>query len=250
MKTHVMIGAGLVVFVSACAAFSSSEARQPGQPGQDDQDVARPQRDSLSYGVGYYLGREVRDGLRMDDIDANFEQLLKGFDEGLQEHDPSIPEDELDAILYAVHKEMQARMVKRLLAESPEFKKLYDSNRLRSQAFLDDHASEEGVITLPSGVQYKEIEKGEGRMPGLDDTIVVSYRGTLVDGTVINEGRNIEVEVNSVVEGGVEVLQMMQEGDKWEVALPPEMAFGEAGDSPLIGPNESLLFEVQLHSIK
>ncbi len=115
---------------------------------------------------------------------------------------------------------------------------------------MDDHATEPGVITLASGVQYREIAKGEGRTPGIDDTIVVSYRGTLVDGTVINEGRNVEVPVKSVVEGGIEVFQMMQEGDKWEVALPSAMAFGEAGDSPLIGPNEALLYEVELHSIK
>lgn len=268
MIKHVILSIVLVAFACGGYAMSGSLPPQNGQPPGNNPDPgnnpapgnnltpennltqAHHERDALNYGVGYYLGREVSEGLRLDEIEVNLDQLRKGFDEGLREIKSTYPPDELDAIMYAVHKEMQARMVKRLLKENPAFRELSDRNRQRSLAYLARHADDEGVVTLDNGIQYRILEPGAGRSPGLDDTIVATYRGTLIDGSLFNEGSEVEVPVRSVLEGGQQILMMMREGARWQVALPPELAYGEAGDPPIIGPNEVLIFEVQLHAVK
>ncbi len=251
MIKHVSFSIVLVAFVCVCCVIPASHARQDGQaaPGSNLAQSLR-ERDALNYGVGYYLGREVRQGLRLDEIEVNLDQLRKGFDEGLREINSTYPADELDGIMYAVHAEMQKRMVERLLEENPAFRELYDRNRQRSRDYLARHADDEGVVTLDNGIQYRVLEPGTGRSPRLDDTIVTTYRGTLINGSLTNEGSEVEVPIRSVVVGGQQVLTMMREGSKWQVALPPELAYGEAGDPPVIGPNEVLIFEVQLHAIK
>ncbi len=256
MIKHVILSIVLVAFVCGWYAMSGSLPPQNGQPPgnnpapENNLAQAHHERDALNYGVGYYLGREVSEGLRLDEIEVNLDQLRKGFDEGLREIKSTYPQDELDAIMYAVHKEMQARMVKRLLKENPAFRELSDRNRQRSLAYLARHADDEGVVTLDNGIQYRILEPGAGRSPGLDDTIVATYRGTLIDGSLFNEGSEVEVPVRSTLEGGQRILMMMREGSRWQVALPPELAYGEAGDPPIIGPNEVLIFEVQLHAVK
>ena len=154
----------LLALVCVCYAMPASHARQVGQvaPGNNLAQALR-ERDALNYGVGYYLGREVRQGLRLDEIEVNLDQLRKGFDEGLREINSTYPADELDDIMYAVHDEMQKRMVKRLLEESPAFRELYDRNRQRSRDYLARHADDEGVVALDNGIQYRVLEPGTGR---------------------------------------------------------------------------------------
>ena len=121
-------------------------------------------------------------------------------------------------------------------------------------ADLTQDAQPEGVVTLPSGLQYEVLAEGSGATPGATDTVVVHYHGTLVDGTVfdssVERGEPASFPVNGVIAGWTEALQLMQEGDKWRLTIPPELAYGERGAGEQIGPNATLTFEVELIEVR
>lgn len=124
----------------------------------------------------------------------------------------------------------------------------------RAAKFLMENKSKEGVQTLPSGLQYKIINDGTGRTPTLADTVSTHYRGTLLDGTEFDSSykRNAPAEfpVSRVIKGWTEALQLMKEGAKWILYVPPNLAYGERGAGGLIGPNETLVFEIELLQVK
>jgi FKBP-type peptidyl-prolyl cis-trans isomerase FklB len=119
-----------------------------------------------------------------------------------------------------------------------------------SYQFLALNAEKEGVIVRPSGLQYRVIKEGTGAKPGLHDKVTVNYRGTLIDGTEFDSsykrGKPAHFQLNRVIKGWTEGLALMQEGAKWELFIPPELAYGERGAGQLIGPDETLIFEVEL----
>jgi hypothetical protein len=123
----------------------------------------------------------------------------------------------------------------------------------RSEEFLKENAKKEGVKTLPDGLQYKVLKEGAGKTPSGSDVVSVHYRGTLVDGTEFDSsykrGQPIEFPVNGVIKGWTEALQLMKEGSKWMLFIPSKLAYGERGVGP-IGPNEALIFEVELLKVK
>ena len=124
----------------------------------------------------------------------------------------------------------------------------------KGETFLQENAKKEGVKTLPSGLQYKSVKQGDGKSPKATDTVSVHYRGTLIDGTEFDSSykRNepAEFPVNRVIKGWTEALQLMKEGDKWMLYIPSALAYGERGAGGLIGPNEALVFEVELLKVK
>jgi FKBP-type peptidyl-prolyl cis-trans isomerase FklB len=206
--------------------------------------------EQIGYGVGYRLGEETRRGLALDGIGADLDLLARGFADGLTDKAPLIEAEQLHAILSAVHEEMQDRMVKRLLAEDPEFRKLHDENLARSRAFHEAFGKRAGVVTLPDGLQYEVKTPGNGPSPGPGDVVVVRYRMILLDKTEIAREEAAEVAVDGVFEAGGRILQMMKVGARWHAAFPPDLAFGAAGRYPEIGPNETILGTVELLEIK
>lgn len=124
----------------------------------------------------------------------------------------------------------------------------------QAEKFLMENKKQEGVITLPSGLQYKVIAEGTGRTPAATDTVSTHYRGTLLDGREFDSSykRNepAEFPVNRVIKGWTEALQLMKEGSKWILYIPPHLAYGERGAGGLIGPNETLIFEIELLKVK
>jgi FKBP-type peptidyl-prolyl cis-trans isomerase len=239
------VGSLAVVGLFTLGYSTAASGRQEEKPAE-----SRSQRDQLSYGVGYYLGQEVRTGLEADGIDANRDLVVRGFADGLGQLEPMVPADELAALLHQVHLEMQERAARRLLAEDPAFKELHDRNLEAGKAYQAAFGQEEGVTTLPDGVQYKVLRPGTGATPGLDDVVVANYRTALVDGTVIDQGQEAEVAVRDVLDAGQRLLQMMKVGCKWKVALPPDQAYGSGGDPPDVGPAETLVIEVELLGVK
>jgi FKBP-type peptidyl-prolyl cis-trans isomerase len=129
-----------------------------------------------------------------------------------------------------------------------------DTPAQKGEAFLKENATKEGVKTLPSGLQYKELKAGTGKSPKATDTVVTHYRGRLLDGTEFDSSykRNepAEFPVNRVIPGWTEALQLMKEGAKWELYIPSKLAYGQRGAGADIGPNETLIFEVELLKIK
>jgi FKBP-type peptidyl-prolyl cis-trans isomerase FklB len=126
-------------------------------------------------------------------------------------------------------------------------------NKREGDAFLAENAKKEGVVTLPSGLQYKVLKSGAGKVPTREDTVVCNYRGTRLDGTVIDGSESRKeasaLPVKSVIPGLAEALQLMPVGSKWQIAVPPQLGYGERA-APKFGPNSTLLFEVELLAIK
>ena len=131
--------------------------------------------------------------------------------------------------------------------------KLGEKNKQEGAAFLAENKKKQGVKTLPSGLQYKVIKEGTGKMPKATDTVVTQYKGTLVNGKEFDSsykrGEPATFPVNGVIRGWTEALQLMKEGSTWQIVVPPELAYGEQGAGP-IGPNATLIFEVELISVK
>ena len=124
----------------------------------------------------------------------------------------------------------------------------------RGRAFLAENGKREGVTTTASGLQYEVITAGDGPSPGPTDMITAHYHGTLIDGTVfdssVRRGRPLEMPVNGFIRGWQEALVLMSVGDKWKLFVPPELAYGDRGSGPSIGPNETLIFEMELLAVQ
>jgi FKBP-type peptidyl-prolyl cis-trans isomerase FklB len=200
--------------------------------------------------VGFRLGGEIREGLALDGIGANLDYVIQGFADGLTDQPPAVEAEQLHTILTAVHREMQARMVTRLLEEDPEFRKLHDDNLAGSRAFHEAFGKRENVVTLDDGLQYEVIRPGTGPSPGPTDVVVVTYRMILLDKAEVARGEATEIVVDEVLDAAGRILQMMKVGARWYVAFPPELAFGATGRYPEIGPNETVLGSVELIGIK
>ena len=230
-----------IVTVAALAAglYCQAGGQEPDKPLQDE-----------SYGLGFIVGEEIRTGLERDGVGAAKDLVAQGFHDGLNGADPLIARERMDGVLLQLHKEMQARMVRRLLDESPEFKQLHDANLAQSRQFHELFGKQEGVVTLPSGVQYKVLREGSGRSPRLTDTVVLNGKVTLLDGTVIKQGQGAETRVDAAIDGGIEALQLMRVGSRWQIVVPPVMAHGAGGRMPKIGPNETIVGDVELVAIK
>jgi FKBP-type peptidyl-prolyl cis-trans isomerase len=211
--------------------------------------LAQPD-ERTGYAVGFRLGEETRHGLALDGIAASNDLVLQGFADGLLDQPPLVGPEQLHTILTAVHREMQDRMVTRLLAEDAEFKKIHDENLARSRAFHEAFGKRPGAVTLPDGLQYEVITPGTGASPQPTDVVVVTYRMILLDKREIARGESTEIAVDEVLDAGGRILQMMKVGARWYVALPPELAFGATGRYPEVGPNQTILGSIELIGIK
>ena len=226
-----------------------------GAAGQDAPQPAAPPAmataDARGYGVGFVLGQGVRQGTRRDGVLVDPVLVARGFADGLKGNPPGVSREEMQRILGAVDEEMKARMVKRLMADSPQFKKLYEDNDNLSRRFHDLFGRQPDVVTLPSGLQYKVLRSATtGSSPGPDDLVTINARITLLDETVVFEGKGVELTVADAVRGGAEALQLMRPGARWQIVIPPDLAFGAAGRYPNIGPNETLVGMIELLQVK
>ena len=152
-------------------------------------------------------------------------------------------------------REVMAGLQKSMAAKQAEqIKELSDKNQKAGEAFLAENKKKEGVVTRPSGLQYKVLKDGSGETPKATDKVKVNYKGTLIDGKEFDSsnklGKPAEFQVNKVIAGWTEALQLMKVGSKWEVFIPSNLAYGDRGAGPMIGPNSTLIFEVELVSIE
>jgi FKBP-type peptidyl-prolyl cis-trans isomerase FklB len=222
---------------------------QPGQTDPDDAPAARLM-EQISYGIGFYLGQEIAAGLERDRVGAEPSDLITGFSEGLRDLEPRISRDQIEAVLAAIDVSLREKMLTKLLAENAAFRRLHDDNLARSRAFHQAFGLEEGVITLPSGIQYEVLEAGAGESPAPTDTVVINIRVSHIDGTEIARWDAAEVQIHKMVDAGAKVLPLMKVGARWRTAIPPQLAYGAQGDPPVVGPNETILAEVELLEIK
>ena len=212
-------------------------------------DKARHQMEEISYAMGYFLGEEVRAGLDDDGVEADSDSVIRGFRDGLFDNLPQVPRTVIEELLADLHGNVEARLVEGLQARDPEFRMLAEENLARSRAFHEQFGGRAGVVTLPDGIQYQVLTKGEGPSPNADDYVIVNYKVIQLDGAVLSEGTGEELRVGGVVDGGARLLQMMSPGSRWLVAIPAEHAHGPGGKYPEIGPNITLFGEIELVEI-
>jgi FKBP-type peptidyl-prolyl cis-trans isomerase len=205
--------------------------------------VLKTQKDKVSYGIGMNIGKN----LKKDAIDVDADMLVKGLRDSLSGEKTLMSDEEYRATLTAFQKEMMEK-------QAEASKAVAEKNKKEGEAFLADNGKKEGVLTLPSGLQYKVIKSGTGKTPKLTDTVETHYRGTLIDGTEfdssVKRGQTATFPVNGVIPGWTEALQKMKEGDKWQLFVPANLAYGERGAGRDIGPNATLIFEVELIAVK
>ncbi|RJQ23104.1 MAG: FKBP-type peptidyl-prolyl cis-trans isomerase [Nitrospiraceae bacterium] len=206
--------------------------------------VLKTQRDKVSYGIGMDIGNS----LKKQSIDVDPDILSKGIKDMLSGKKPLMTEEEFRETMTNLNNEMMAKQMEQL-------KERGEKNRKKGEEFLAENKKKEGVVTLPSGLQYKVIKEGAGEKPKATDTVSVHYRGTLTDGTEFDSsygsGQPVTLKVNGVIPGWTEALQLMNPGSKWQLFIPSGLAYGERGAGRgEIGPNETLIFEVELLSIK
>lgn len=203
----------------------------------------KSQKDKVSYIIGLNIGTNFKQQF----VEIDTDLLLKGIKDALAGTTPLIGEKEAQEIMQAFQKEMIAKQTERA-------KQVGEKNKKDGEAFLAGNKKKEGVKTLASGLQYKILKEGTGKNPKATDTVVVHYRGTLINGKEFDSsykrGEPITFAVGGVIPGWVEALQLMKVGAKWQLFIPSKLAYGEADRSADIGPNSTLIFEVELLKIK
>jgi FKBP-type peptidyl-prolyl cis-trans isomerase FklB len=203
-----------------------------------------------AYSIGHDLGAQAVRQLEADGVAVDPAELLRGFSDAVSGIDPAIAAPEMQAIRARLEREVATRLATERLETDPVFRALAVYNRQRSIAFHEENGAREGVETAPNGLQLEVLAPGAGPTPDDRDTVVVSFTASLMDGAIIASGANEEVKLDGVIEGARLALTRMRPGARWRIALPPDLAYGIGGRAPDIGPNESIVIDATLHSIR
>jgi len=203
----------------------------------------KSEKEKLSYSMGVATGTQVK----RQEIDVDTEMFAKGMKDVISGTPLMLSEQEVQETLMKFQKDLAAK-------QAEKAKVTGEKNKKEGDAFLAENKKKEGIKTLPSGLQYRVIKEGTGKTPKDTDTVVTNYRGRLLDGTEFDSsykrGQPATFPVKGVIKGWTEALQLMKEGSTWELFVPSDLAYGERGAGSMIGPNATLIFEVELLSIK
>jgi FKBP-type peptidyl-prolyl cis-trans isomerase len=200
-------------------------------------------KDKVSYAIGLNIGKS----LKRDSADIDTVILLRAIKDVLTDNKPLLTEQEAQATLTTLQADLRKKQ--ELLTQQAA-----ETNKKESEAFLAANKTKDGIVTLPSGLQYKVLQEGTGPKPATTDTVSVNYRGTLLNGTEFDSsykrGQPATFGVGQIIKGWTEALQLMPVGSKWQLFIPPDLAYGARGAGRDIGPNATLVFEVELLSIQ
>lgn len=198
--------------------------------------------DSVSYSIGQDIGKNFK----RQNIDVNPALLLQGINHAMADTS-LLTDEEIRSTMISFQKDLREK-------QQNKNKMLAEKNKKEAEAFFKENKTKEGVKTLPSGLQYKVLKSGKGKSPKLSSTVEAHYVGKLLDGTEFDNsykrGAPLTTKVTGVIKGWTEILQLMKEGDKWEVYIPSDLAYGPRGSGPKIGPNAALIFDMELISVK
>ena len=227
MQTLYRVGAVLAVVLLATSAV----AQEPSTLTTED--------DKLSYALGARIGRDLRN---RSELEIKPELLFKGINDALGDGPMLMNEQEVDATMNSLRQKMVLAAQERA-----------EENRRKGAEFLAANKNQEGVVTLKSGLQYKILKQGDGPKPTVNNRVVVNYRGTFIDGTEFDSSskRNqpTSIGLKQVIKGWREALLLMPVGSKWQLFIPPRLAYGTRGHGRQIGPNTVLIFEIELIEI-
>lgn len=215
----------------------SPEAKKPAAPAD---------KQTLSYAIGMNIARGMK-AQAIEASDLDIEALARGLKDALAGNKTTLTDDQVHETLGAFSQEIRER-------QKTEHDAAVSANKAAGDAFLAENKTKDGVVALPDGLQYKIITAGTGAKPTVSDTVVCNYRGTLLDGKEFDSsakhGQPASFPVGRVIKGWTEALQLMPVGSKWQLFIPSDLAYGDRGAPPDIGPNATLIFEVELLSIK
>jgi FKBP-type peptidyl-prolyl cis-trans isomerase FklB len=225
-----------VWFLAAAVMFAACQSKT-------QQVELKTLQDSISYAIGV----DIANNLKSQAVEINPDALGQGLKDQFSGGNVLLTEEQKAAAMAAFQQShMEAQMKKAHEAG--------ETNKKKGDEFLAANKKDKDVVTLPSGLQYKVITMGTGRKPKASETVTVHYRGTLIDGTEFDSsfkrGEPATFPVGGVIKGWTEALQLMPVGSKWTLFIPPDLAYGERGAGGLIGPNATLIFEVELLGIK
>jgi FKBP-type peptidyl-prolyl cis-trans isomerase FklB len=202
----------------------------------------KTKKDKVSYAIGVNVGK----GMQQESLEIDPDIFAKGLKDGMTGAKMAMPDEEMRQVMTAFQKEMAEK-------QAVKVKAVAEKNKKEGETFLAANKKKDGVKTLPSGLQYKVIKEGTGQTPKLTDAVTTNYRGTLIDGTEFDSsyrrGQPAKFPVSGVIPGWTEALQLMKVGSTWQLFIPSNLAYGERGAGNIIGPNATLIFDIELISI-
>lgn len=206
--------------------------------------AAAVNRAELSYALGYEAGLDL--ARRQPNVDIA--TVMRGVQDGYSRKKPAYAPQDMQRVLQAMQEKM-------LVEARAAYEKLAAQNLAKARAFFADNRRKQGIVTLPSGVQYKVLDGGSGdASPSLHSEVTLQYRGAFLDGTVFDNtedrGKPVVFPVDQMIPGWRDVITRMHVGDHWQVFIPPDQAYGIRGQPPRIGPNEALVFDIHLLGVK
>jgi len=239
-----VMAAGMMLLGNVLAQqTSAANPQQSPAPETQNNPALKTQKDKVSYAIGMNIGAN----LHRQSVDVNPKVLQQGLEDALAGGKTLLSEDEARATLTEFQNDMRKK-------QQEKMQQAGEANKKEGEAFLAANKAKDGVVALPSGLQYKILTSGTGPKPTASDSVVCNYRGTLIDGKEFDSsytrGQPATFPVSGVIKGWTEALQLMPVGSKWQLFVPSELAYGDRGTGPDIGPNATLIFEVELLSIQ
>jgi len=242
MVVNVMTAA-MILLGNALAQQTPAATQPSSAAGSQNPPALTTQKDKISYAIGMNIGTN----LHRQSVEVDPKVLQQGLEDALAGGKTLLSEDEARATLAQFQNEMRQKQQEKMQQAGA-------ANKKEGEEFLAANKAKDGVVTLPSGLQYKVETTGTGPKPTASDSVVCNYRGTLIDGKEFDSsykrGQPATFPVAGVIKGWTEALQLMPVGSKWQLFVPSELAYGERGSGPDIGPNATLIFEVELLSIQ
>ena len=244
--------AALGLGLSSCLGLAGLSSLASGQDGKAAADAGSlDTRSKVGYAIGLNLGKN----LKAQDIAVDLDLLTRGVKDGFNGSPQILTDEQIQAVMKAFSEDLRSKQMAAQKAAMEKGAASGDKNTREGAAFLAKNKAQPGVITLPSGLQYKVIKEGTGKTPKAEDTVSAHYRGTLIDGTEFDSsykrGQPLSIPVNGVIAGWTEALLKMKEGAKWQLFIPSNLAYGPSPQpgSP-IGPNSTLLFDIELIKVQ
>ncbi len=224
------------------------------QPGQEELTSLKTETEKVGYSLGFTFGKNIKSLLKSQPMPLDPSVVARGVQDALMGVDSLMTREEIKEVLDAFHKQRQETEKAGAMQQAAEDSKLDLKNQSTGTAFLAENKNKEGVRTTASGLQYRVVKAGTGASPSATSSVVVHYRGRVVDGTEFDSsykrGQPATFRLDQVIRGWGEVLQLMKEGATWEVFIPSELAYGSRRQGPVIGPNSTLIFDIELLEVK
>ncbi len=230
---------GLIASALLLASAAHGQNRTAGATA-----AVKPDKTKLSYAIGYQIGSQFADGKP----DVDIPMLLRAIQDAYAKRHPTVSIPDMQTQLQRLDQQMRSDAL-------AAYRRVATANASRSSDFMARNRQQPDVVQLTSGIQYTVLKKGTGnRSPTVNSTVTVNYRGMLIDGTEFDStwahGAPVSFSVDKVIRGWQDVIPRMHVGDRWKVVIPPQLAYGATGALPRIGPNEALVFEIELLDIK